>query len=185
MDSTLSREEKKELINTARRSIETKFKNQSPPSPFNITDSLKEPNGVFVTLKKHGQLRGCIGTFRASKPLYKTVQDMARAAAFEDYRFPPLSEDELKDIEIEISVLSPLKKIDSVEEIEVGKHGIYIIKDYHHGVLLPQVAVEYGWDRTTFLRHTCLKAGLNENCWKEGAEIYIFSAEIFDEKEIR
>jgi hypothetical protein len=107
---------------------------------------------------------------------------MTRAAAFEDPRFPPLTRSELKDIDVEISVLSPLTPIKNMEEIEVGKHGIYIIKKYHRGVLLPQVAIEQGWDRETFLKHTCLKAGLDPDCWKGNVEIYTFTADIFGEK---
>ena len=105
---------------------------------------------------------------------------MAEAAALRDPRFPPVNEKELPDLEIEISVLTPLKKIADVSEIEVGKHGIYIKKGWNSGLLLPQVATEYGWNRQTFLEHTCQKAGLPSNAWKEkGTEIYIFSADIF------
>ena len=144
---------------------------------------LLEPRGAFVTLHKHGALRGCIGYVEAIKPLYKTVQEMAIAAAFQDPRFPGLKADEFNNIEIEISVMSPLEKITDVNKIEVGKHGIIIKSGFNSGLLLPQVATEQGWDRDTFLEHTCYKAGLPGNIWKKpDTEILIFSAEVFSEK---
>ena len=109
---------------------------------------------------------------------------MAISAAFEDPRFPPLQKEELSLIEIEISVLSPLRK-GTVEEVEVGKHGVYLIKGFRRGVLLPQVPVEYGWDKKTFLEHVCLKAGLSPDCYKDpDTEIYLFTAEVFKESEL-
>jgi AmmeMemoRadiSam system protein A len=135
-----------------------------------------------VTIKQSGQLRGCIGNFVSDKPLWRLVQEMAISAATQDPRFYPMKPEDLDSFELDISVLSPLKMIDDVEEIVVGTHGIYIIKNHCRGVLLPQVATEYGWDRDTFLRHTCLKAGLPEDSWKKGCEIYIFSAQVFGEQ---
>jgi AmmeMemoRadiSam system protein A len=141
---------------------------------------LSEKRGAFVTLKTHGQLRGCIGHIQAIKPLSQTVIDMAQAAAFQDPRFPPLSRQELKDLSIEISALTPFRPIKSIQEIQVGKHGLYIERGYHSGLLLPQVAEEYGWDTQTFLEHTCQKAGLPKDAWKDSnTKIQIFSAEIF------
>jgi AmmeMemoRadiSam system protein A len=129
-------------------------------------------------------LRGCIGYIQPVRPLYLTVQEMAEAAALQDPRFTPVTEGELETLGIEISALTPLRKIKSVDEIQVGLHGIYMKKDYFSGLLLPQVATEYGWDRTTFLEHTCMKAGLPTNAWKDkDAEIYIFAADIFSEQE--
>ena len=140
----------------------------------------RESRGAFVTINKKGQLRGCIGYIEGRGPLYKTVEKMAEEAAFRDPRFDPVKERELPELEIEISVLTPLKKITDINEIEVGKHGIYIKKGWNSGLLLPQVATDYGWDRLTFLEHTCQKAGLPANAWKEkNTEIYIFSADIF------
>jgi AmmeMemoRadiSam system protein A len=131
-------------------------------------------------LKKSGQLRGCIGYIKAYKPLGETVQEMAIAAAFNDPRFPSLKSDELQQLTFEISVLSPFKRIKDVNEIEVGKHGLYIVRGYNSGLLLPQVAIEYKWDRETFLKETCHKAGLPLQAWMdEETEIYIFSAEYF------
>jgi len=135
---------------------------------------------VFVTVYKNGELRGCIGHVIARKPLIEAVSEMAEAAAFQDPRFTPVRRDELGDLKIEISVLTPLQKIQSPEEIEVGKHGLIIKQGGSMGLLLPQVATEYGWDRTAFLENTCRKAGLPRNAWKEkDAEIFVFSADVF------
>jgi AmmeMemoRadiSam system protein A len=143
-------------------------------------EHLKEHRGAFVTLNKHGQLRGCIGTIQPSRPLYQVVEEMAAAAAFEDSRFSPLTVHELKDLELEISVLTPLQRIKDINEIEIGKHGLYIKKGFYSGLLLPQVATEYNWDRQTFVEETCRKAGLHRNAWREkGTEVYMFSADIF------
>ncbi len=178
----LNRTQKKILIEMAKKAILAELQGV-PLSMPTITDSaLLEHRGAFVTLKINGQLRGCIGTFVASKPLIEVVADMAVQAAFHDPRFQPLTPSEFDQIEVEISVLSPLREIDSIDEIEVGKHGIYIIKGPYHGVLLPQVATEYGWDRNQFLDQTCIKAGLWPGCWKDpDTKILIFSAEVFDE----
>jgi AmmeMemoRadiSam system protein A len=133
-----------------------------------------------VTLHKQGRLRGCIGQIHARQPLVRTVAEMAVAAAFEDPRFPPLRREELRDIDIEISVLTPLRRITDVGEIQVGTHGIYLRRGAYSGLLLPQVATEWGWDRNTFLEHTCEKAHLPKDAWKDKkAEIYIFSADVF------
>lgn len=179
----LSDDQKRLLLEIARTTIEKKVKGEGVPE-FNVTSEiLRENRGAFVTIHKHGQLRGCIGYIEPIKPLYVTVQEMAESAALNDPRFSPVTESELKDLEIEISALTPLRKIDNIEDIQVGVHGIYIKKDYYSGLLLPQVATEYGWDRTTFLEHTCMKAGLPTDAWKEKeAEIYIFSADIFGEE---
>jgi len=179
-DLGLNDEEKKFLHNVASASIEAKLRGESlplfdPPSPI-----LKEKRGAFVSLHRHGQLRGCIGYIQAYKPLYQTISEMAVAAAFQDSRFSPLQKEEFKDLEIEISVLTPFKRITDINEIEVGKHGIYMVKVNHSGLLLPQVATEYGWDTKTFLENTCHKAGLDKDAWKDkDTEIYIFSADIF------
>ena len=143
--------------------------------------ALQTPQGAFVTITIGGELRGCIGTFREDTPLYRTVAQMAVAAAREDPRFPPLTAAELPKIHVEISALTPMKPVADVREIEVGRHGLYITKGFSSGVLLPQVATEYGWDRTTFLEQTCRKAGLPKNAWQEGAKILSFEAEVFGE----
>ncbi len=180
IDMGLTAEEKSLLHQIVRETIQAKLDRKEPKIYESSSSTLKEPRGAFVTLKKHGELRGCIGHIIASYPLIETISQMAVAAAFEDPRFPPVSSDELKDLEIEISVLTPLRKITDVKKIEVGKHGIYIKKGFYSGILLPQVATEYGWDRDTFLEHTCMKAGLPQNAWKDkDTEIFIYSADIF------
>lgn len=183
--SELSREEKIQLLKIARDAIESHARGGKLPPLPELTPALREPRGAFVTLHKLGQLRGCIGNFFAEGPLAEMVQGMALAAAWEDPRFSPLEPGELPHIDLEISALSPLREIRDVREIEVGKHGIYITSGYHRGVLLPQVATEYGWDRETFLNHTCMKAGLRPDAWRRGdLKIEIFSAEVFGEKDL-
>jgi len=180
--SGLSDDEKRQLLAIARKSIELQLRDQALPEFSRDLRSLHENRGAFVTLKKNEELRGCIGSFEARGSLYKTVEEMARSAAFHDPRFPPVSANELKEMKIEISVLSPLRKIKSIDEIEVGKHGIYVMRGMYRGVLLPQVATQYNWDKVTFLEETCHKAGLPANAWKDGeTEIYVFSADIFAE----
>ena len=144
--------------------------------------ALNQRNGCFVTIKQNGQLRGCIGNFQSELPLFKEVAQMAQASATKDPRFYPLKAIDLDNFKLEISVLSPLQKVEDIEEIEVGKHGIYIEKSFYRGVLLPQVALEHNWDRLTFLQQTCLKAGLPTDAWKaDDADIYVFSAQVFGE----
>lgn len=180
VDLGLSEEEKKVLHRIAKAVIENKTKGKPVPDFKIDSPVLKENRGAFVSLHKKGQLRGCIGYIEGRGPLHKTIEEMAEAAAFRDPRFLPVVERELSELDIEISVLTPLRKITDVNEIEVGKHGIYIKKGWNTGLLLPQVATEYKWDRKTFLEHTCQKAGLPSNAWKEkDTEIYIFSADIF------
>jgi len=181
VNKCLSSAEKEKLISIARESI-ISFINERPVPDFDVKEEqLLAGQGCFVTIKREGKLRGCLGQFTSDRPLHQLVKDMAIAAATRDPRFYPMGCEDLESFEIEISVLSPLKKIESIEEIEVGKHGLYIEKNFYRGVLLPQVAVEHGWDRNTFLSQTCLKAGLDKNDWKEEADIFIFSAEVFAE----
>ncbi len=180
VDLGLSDQDKKTLHHIAKMVIENKVRGKAVPEFKVESPILKENRGAFVTIQKKGQLRGCIGYIEGQGPLYKTIEEMAEAAALRDPRFVPVTENELPDLEIEISVLTPLKKITDVNEIQVGKHGIYIKQGWLSGLLLPQVATEYGWDRQTFLGHTCEKAGLPSNAWKDkNTDIYIFSADIF------
>lgn len=184
-DDNLSDNEEKELLKIARESIEFYLK-KNKISEFKVSsDKLKQPQGAFVTLKKEGQLRGCIGRIEETeKPLYEVVSEMAIAAATEDPRFYPISLDEMEDIDIEISVLSPLKRIkDPFKEIDIGRHGVLIKKGTRGGVFLPQVAIEENWSLEEFMDNLCEhKAGLSKDDWKNGkAEIYVFSAEVFGE----
>jgi AmmeMemoRadiSam system protein A len=178
----LTNKEQKELLKIARAAIIAHVSGGMPPTVESTLPGLSVKSGCFVTIKKQGELRGCIGNFVSDNQLFLLIQEMAISAATRDPRFYPMKTPDLADFKLNISVLSPLKKIDTVEEIVVGKHGIYIIKNSNRGVLLPQVAKEYGWDRETFLKHTCLKAGLPENAWQKDCEIYIFSAQVFGEK---
>jgi AmmeMemoRadiSam system protein A len=132
--------------------------------------------------KKNGTLRGCIGHIVAEKPLFLVVRDMAIAAATQDYRFSPVTSSEIDDIDIEISVLTPMQRVDNVDEIKVGRDGLLIKRGYMSGLLLPQVPVEQGWDKATFLEHLCYKAGLPADAWKS-SELWKFQAIVFSEEE--
>ncbi len=176
---TLSEEEREKLKKLVKDAIESVLFGTECP-PVELTGPLEEKCGAFVTIKNRGSLRGCIGYVRGYQPLHETVRQMAIHAAFSDPRFEPVTKDEWADCECEISVLTPMKKIKSIDEIEIGVHGLYIEKGTHSGLLLPQVAREQGWDRTQFLEHTCYKAGLPKDAWKsKGVNIYIFSADVF------
>ncbi len=180
LDRCLNAEEKSELLRLARKTLEHVTCSKKPAPPTTSFPILKEKRGAFVSLHKDKELRGCIGMVQALKPLAETVVEMVEAAAFRDPRFPSVRSHEVPEIDIEISVLSPLLQIHCVEEIVVGKHGILIEHGWHSGLLLPQVATEYGWDRKTFLEHTCVKAGLDMNAWKEkDTKIFVFAADIF------
>lgn len=179
----LTGEERAQLLQIARKSIDYELarKTDLPYDSTKMSPALKEHCGAFVTLHKGEKLHGCIGNLIGYKPLYQTVASMARAAAFEDPRFYPVEENEMKDIDIEISVLSPLRKIQSIDEFQLGRHGIYIIKGEHRGTFLPQVAEETGWTKEEFLGHCARdKAGLAWNGWKD-AELYVYEAIVFGE----
>jgi AmmeMemoRadiSam system protein A len=178
----LTEDERAELLRIAREALEAAVKRSPRPEFERLTDTLRSKRGAFVTLKKMGQLRGCIGYIEPVRPLHLTVAEMAVSAGTGDPRFNPVQGPELEDIEIEISVLSPLKEVSEVKDIQVGRDGIYVVQEFRSGVLLPQVATEYGWDSRTFLEQTCLKAGLPSDAWQKGARIYTFAAEVFGEK---
>jgi AmmeMemoRadiSam system protein A len=182
MSDLLNKKEQKELLKIARDTIVTVVTGGTIPPVETVSPALNGPNGWFVTIKQQGHLRGCIGNFLSDQPLYRLTQEMAMSAATRDPRFYPMKPHDLEDFQLEISVLSPLQKISAIEDIQVGRHGIYIVKNSYRGVLLPQVATEYGWDRDTFLKHTCLKAGLPENAWQKECDIFIFSAQVFGEE---
>jgi len=180
---SLSDDEKEELMKIAKESIFRAVRGEKTPEFAVKSDILKEERGAFVTITKKGDLRGCIGYSFPVASLYKVVSEVAQSAALHDPRFPPLTEEELDDIEIEISVLSPLEEVKDISEIEVGKHGLVIERWGYKGLLLPQVATDYNWDRINFLEQTCYKAGLDKDAWKESdAVIKKFSAEVFGER---
>jgi len=180
----LNDKEKKILINIAKETIKAHLDSNVQPDFYYKQKALNEEVGAFVTLKIEGKLRGCIGMLIAKEPLYVTVSEMAQQAAFHDPRFEVLKNEEYDALKVEISVLTPFKKIDSIDEIEVGKHGLMISRGYNSGLLLPQVATEYAWDKNTFLEHACIKAGLSIDAWKENdVEICVFSAEVFGSEE--
>jgi AmmeMemoRadiSam system protein B/AmmeMemoRadiSam system protein A len=176
--------EKKTLIGIARKTIEAQLAGGPGPKFEGLTEYLKQPGAAFVTLEKHGRLRGCIGLTAAMQPLYETVAYCALQAAFSDPRFDPVTADEMPDIRIEISILTPLQRVKSLDEIQVGRDGLMISKGMYRGLLLPQVATEYGWDRETFLRETCQKAGLPDDAYlSKDALIQKFQAIVFNEEE--
>jgi AmmeMemoRadiSam system protein B/AmmeMemoRadiSam system protein A len=184
---TISADEKRQLLAIARQAIEDHLNGRqtSGPEPSKLPPALRRHCGAFVTLNKQGQLRGCIGHFGEDRPLHDVVREMAIAAASEDYRFSPVTSPELSTIEIEISVLTPLRKISSIDEIQMGKHGIYIRKGARGGTFLPQVATETGWSKEEFLGHCAQdKAGIGWDGWKD-AEISVYEAIVFGEKELR
>ena len=179
----LDEAEKEKLLRIARETL-TEYLQSGAIPDYEVKDpGLLQQVAAFVTLRRRdGELRGCIGRVEVSEPLYRTVQDCAISAATNDFRFPPVTASELDHILIEISVLSPFRKITSPDEIQVGRHGLLIRKGFRVGLLLPQVASDRGWGRDEFLRAICLKAGLPTDAWRD-ADLYVFSAEVFEEEE--
>lgn len=185
MNFVVSPEERECLLATARESVESTLEGRRPRWR-EYPAALMEPRGAFVTLSSQKRLRGCIGRLTPSGPLIDTVRSMAKAAAFEDPRFSPVTAGEWETVSIEISVLGPMERLSSVDEIVVGRHGLYIVKGFRAGVLLPQVATEWGWDRDEFLTQVCYKAGLPPQSWRDpSAELYRFEAAVFGEEESR
>lgn len=181
---TLERNQEEYLLRLARNSIEEGL--GIPTGPDTAKESIPEwarvPSGAFVTIKESGELRGCIGSMAARESLYKTIVGMAKAAAFEDPRFEPLTAGELPLIRIEISVLTPMEPIEDTGMIEVGRHGVYVSSGHRSGVFLPQVPVEWGWDRDTYLRQLMRKAGLPESALTDPlTRFWIFEALVFAE----
>jgi len=184
----LNREQQDKLLALARTTIHDMLRGNKPPVPdmegeFS-DDIFSEKRGGFVTLHIKGKLRGCIGYIVGMKNVPETIIDMAQAAAFRDPRFPPLSMGEFADIDIEISVLTPIELLTDISEIKIGRDGLIISSGHRSGLLLPQVATEYDWTVEQFLEHTCFKAGLHSSAWREaGTKIEKFSAQVFGEKE--
>jgi AmmeMemoRadiSam system protein A len=190
----LSAEERRAALGIARASIaralrlrypETAQANIKVEEPVEASAGvLTEPAGAFVTLRINRELRGCIGYIESSDPLSSIIDEVAEKAAFDDPRFPPLTPDEFRQMDIEISVLSPMKRITSIEEIIVGTHGLLLEQGWHRGVLLPQVATEYGWGREEFLDNLARKAGVARGAWREeNTRLSVFSAAVFGEHE--
>jgi len=177
---SLTEQEKSFLKDLVLASIKRCFDPSLPPPPPIPTENLSEHLGAFVTLTIRGRLRGCIGHIVGVRPLHETIAEMANCAAFQDPRFPPLSPGELPDLDIEISILGPVTPCPDLSQIEVGRHGLIVRQGHSSGLLLPQVAVDWKWDRETFLAHTCQKAGLPSDCWKRpGTAVFWFEAEVF------
>jgi hypothetical protein len=182
----LNEKDKKDLLILARQTVEQHVKQKSVAEvdPTGFSKSLATNCGAFVTLRKNGDLRGCIGRFDASEPLYSVVQKMAIASSSEDYRFPPVAPQEVSQLEIEVSVLTPMRRIASIDEFQLRKHGIYMKKGARAGTFLPQVAEETGWTKEEFLGHCAQdKAGIGWNGWKD-AELYVYEALVFSEKDL-
>ncbi len=172
------------LLKLARRTLESYFSRETQPEYRTSRKALLENKGAFVSLHRGEELRGCIGQLFPDRELYKVVQHCVLNAALEDSRFTPVVQEELPEMSIEISVLTPFRRIHEAEEIEVGKHGLYIIQGHHRGLLLPQVATQYSWDRRKFLEQTCRKAGLTESAWRDPhTVIHTFEAEIFSDSQ--
>jgi len=170
------------LLGLAREAIMTALTEGRIVTPQIVDEPLRQSLGAFVTLTSNGDLRGCIGYPEPTFPLYETIIRGGVSAALHDPRFPPVTPGEIEELLIEISVLSPLTPI-KPEDVVVGTHGLVIEKGRARGLLLPQVPVEWGWNREEFLAHTCRKAGLPTNAWHTGAALYAFTAEVFSEKE--
>ena len=188
MEIQLSEKNKKDLLLLVREVIATRLNINSGVDNASMDFSgsvFREKYGAFVTLHIQGHLRGCIGYIKAMLPLVDTIREMAVSAAFKDPRFPPLSVQEFKRIDIEISVLSPIEPLKSIEDIVIGRDGLIVKKGWQSGLLLPQVATEYNWNVEQFLDHTCMKAGLHPGEWKDrSAVLQYFSAFVFGEKEM-
>ena len=182
---TLTPSDKKTLLAFARKTLSCLFSTDTVPLARNFNAALQQPRGSFVTLKKRGELRGCIGRIIGDEPRGKIVGTMAIQSAFNDARFKPLTADELNDIEIEISVLTPIKPIAGTTDVVVGQDGVLLNKEGHQAVFLPQVATEQKWNREELLDNLCRKAGLETGCWKKDAQLSTFQAVVFSESEFR
>jgi hypothetical protein len=178
----LSRAQRQELLSLARSSIAGYLKTGQVPDYTSSDVEFSRRLGAFVTLTKQGELRGCIGRMTSALPLRRTVQEMAVAAASSDPRFPVLTPEELEQVKVEISILSPLRRVADVQDIQVGTHGLMIVKNGYQGVLLPQVPVQQGWNRDQYLEQLCFKAGLQPGCWRANATLYAFTAVVFGEE---
>lgn len=182
--SPLPSPERRELLAVARRAIVEAVHHRPPPQVSLASPVLAQPSGAFVSLYQRGRLRGCIGQIEPTEPLAMAVARCAAAAAIEDPRFAPVRPEEIPELEIEISMLSPLAPL-APNEVEIGKHGLLITRGWLRGLLLPQVATQFHWTRERFLQETCRKAGLDPDAWQDSsARIEAFTAEVFSEAEL-
>lgn len=175
----LTQEQRRALLALARQSIRERVRGVRGGGTIPADPNLQMAGAAFITITREGELRGCIGYMNPIKPLAEAVAYCAASAAAADPRFPPVTAEELPHLRLEISVLSPLRVIEDPAVVQVGTHGLFVSQGGRHGLLLPQVATEFGWDRETFLRQTCLKAGLPADAWKHGAEIQVFTVDHF------
>lgn len=180
MDLLLSDDDRGRLLALARRALDARVHRQPPPAPVQ-GGALDASCGAFVTIRCRGELRGCLGRLETDAPLGYTIAHLAASVCDSDPRFEPVSPMELHEIDIEISVLTPEREIESIAEIEVGRHGLIVEQGFRRGLLLPQVAVEQMWDVETFVTHTCRKAALAPDAWRSGARILVFEAQVFGE----
>jgi AmmeMemoRadiSam system protein A len=170
--------DRRKLLALARRALEARVRREPPPKAEG-GGALDRPLGAFVSIHTAGELRGCLGRLSPGAPLVETILHLAAAVSDSDPRFEPVVPAELSRLEIEISILTEEREVSSVEEIEVGRHGLIVESGRRRGLLLPQVAIEHGWDRMTFVEHVCLKAGLHREAWQDGATLAVFEAEVF------
>ena len=181
---SLAENERRTLLEVARKAVQLAIEQRRRLEVASVPGRLGEPAGAFVTPRRVGRLRGCIGQLEPVEPLVRVVAHCAMAAAVEDPRFAPVSLIELSSLAIEVSVLSRLETITTYDQVEVGRHGLVISQGLRRGVLLPQVAAEFDWTRERFLEETCLKGGLDANAWRiPGTQIQAFTAEVFSEAE--
>lgn len=173
-------DDQRRLLRLARQALEARVR-KAPPPPVEHGGALDWPCGAFVTIHHRGELRGCLGRIEVDAPLADTIAYLAAVVSDSDSRFDPVSARELADIALEISVLTPEEEVQSIDHIEVGRHGLIIEQGHRRGLLLPQVATEHGWDRETFLEQTCRKASLPPDAWRRGATILTFEALVFRE----
>lgn len=170
------------LLTIARRALEARVRREREPVP-DTGGALDTPCGAFVSIHRLLDLRGCLGRVEGDWPISRVVAHLGRAVADSDPRFQPVAIDELAALSIEISALGPERTVRSVEDVEIGRHGVIVEHGHRRGLLLPQVATEHAWDAATFLQHACLKAGLSPAAWRGGASIAVFEAQVFGERD--
>lgn len=180
MNQPLNEQDQQRLLAVARRVLDARVRREPPPS-LDRGGALDWRRGAFVTIHCRGDLRGCLGRIEVDAPLGETVAHLAASVSDSDPRFEPVSALELQDIDLEISVLTPEREIQSISEIDIGRHGLIVEQGSRRGLLLPQVATEQGWDRHALVAHTCRKAALAPDAWRHGARMFVFEAQVFGE----